>query len=174
MGCSFVTLPWLSIKPLERIGLEWLHDIAPFVGRLLILFGIDNLDSLMPFWKVIGIRPPGWLALMLNAQTRGGLLLLVIVAAVVGGLVYLLAHWVAATRRPRISAPFLVVTAAALLLLLLYRLPDIDGLGEHDFSNIVALSLPIVFNIHLSWLGPLVMVVGLVMLLADGVRRLQE
>jgi hypothetical protein len=175
MGLSFVTLPWLSLKPLERIGLDWLHDVVPFAGGLLTFFHIDSLDRLLPFWRIIGIRPPGWLALLLNAQTWGGLFWLGLEAVVVGGLVYLLAHWVAAApRKPRLSAPVLVATAAVLLLLLLYRLPTIDGLGEHDFSNLLPLVLPIVFNIHMSSVGPLVMVVGLVLLLVGGILRAQE
>lgn len=172
MALGFFSLPWLSIKPLERIGLDWLHDVAPFLGRLLALLGVDNLDRLLPIWRVMGIRPPGWLALVLNAESWSGLLGLGLGAVMLGGLIYALAHWIAVRRTPRYTAVALAIVATVLLLLLLYRLPDVDGLGEHDFRNIIPLILPVIFNIHLTWPGPLFMVAGLLLMLADALRHL--
>lgn len=173
MGLSLVTLPWLNFSPLERIGLDWLYEVAPFVGRLLELFGIHDLDRLQPFWRAIGIRPPGWLALVLNAQSWIGLLGLVLTIGILGGIIFGLAEWTAFRRRQGFSAILQAVIAFVLLLLLLYHLPGLDGLGEHDFSNILALSTLVILNVHLSWLGPFIMMVGLAMVLVDGVRRLK-
>lgn len=174
MALSFFTLPWLTFSPLERVGLDWLYDVAPYLGRLLALLGIDNLDRLLPIWRVIGIHPPGWLALALNAQTWPGLLWLGVVTALLGGLIFALALWVELARRPKWSAAALIALATLSLLTLLYFLPDIDGLGEHDFSNIVALVIPIFLNVHMSWFGPFVMVSALLLLLVGGINRFNE
>ena len=148
--------------------------MAPHLGRLLALLGVDNLDLLLPIWRVIGIRPPGWLALALNAQTWPGLLWLMVVATLVGGLIFALAHWVALRPCPRWSAAALIVLSTLSLTALIYFLPDIDGLGEHDFSNIAALIIRIFLNVHISWLGPFVMVSALLLLLVGGITKLSE
>ena len=47
MLISFGVLPWLSLQPLDPIGLEWLGDALPMAGRLLALLG-----ALAGWWPV--------------------------------------------------------------------------------------------------------------------------
>lgn len=168
MLISFGVLPWLSLQPLDPIGLEWLGDALPMAGRLLALLGAKSLSAVLGWMGVIGFLTNwyGWVALLLTAGPP------VWVAATLLGVVALGAAWAVGVGRQKPAAYVLLAAAAALVLLVAYSLPLIDGLGEHPFPHPLTVTLPFL-GARLNWLGPGVMFVALGLLMGDALLTLR-
>lgn len=168
MLISFGVLPWLSLQPLDPIGLAWLGDALPVAGRLLVLMGAKSVSAALGWVGVIGFLTnwQGWLALLLTAGPP------VWVAALLLGTVALAAAWAVGVGRQKPAAYVLLATAAALVLLVAYSLPLIDGLGEHPFPHPLTVTLPFL-GARLNWLGPGVMFIALGLLMGDALLTLR-
>lgn len=163
---SFFKLPWLNLQPLKLIGLDWLVDLAPMLEPLLGKWGlkgaqrgVESFGLLEPFFE-----PRGWLTLLLvtNKWLMPTLLLL-------GTLSFIFILWLLFKPTNKAVGAALMVTSAANLLFLFYFLPDIDGMGERPFPNIMSLAQPLL-GAHLEWIGPIVMIISLCLMLMAGAQ----
>ncbi|WP_374688809.1 hypothetical protein [Promineifilum sp.] len=169
MLISFFILPWLSLRPLDLIGLGWLGEALPTASRLLVLLGIRSLETALRWLGVTGLLTNwrGWLTLPLTTGPA-----VWIVSTLLGALVFVAAHVVNWTRA-RWAAWLLLLAAAGLTLLIAYHLPIIDGLGERPYPQASTIALPILAA-RLHWAGPAVMGLGLALCLIGALHALSE
>lgn len=161
---SFFFLPWLDLQPLKHFGLEWLFDALPFaelfakwIGKELVVNLIEKLSGLE-----ILFQPPGWLTLLITAP-----IVLWPILLCLGGMIIFTGFLVAFQFRSPKIGKMLVVLAIGLLAIVYGSLPAIDGIGERAFPHPLTVVIPLL-GAKINWLGPAVMILGLVFLAIGG------
>ena len=172
VNVSFFYLPWLDLSPIKGSIIGDLLGIAPdAAGQLLAWRGMDaaaqKMEAVASF---IGLfEPPGWLTLLITSPHIPVFLL----ALLVGMAAIVLAVLVAWPVRPPAVGYALAGCSAFLLLSIIYFLPDIEGLGERAFPNVLSLAVPLL-QVEIIWFGPLVMMLGLLLMLVGGLAQTQQ
>lgn len=164
MLVSFFILPWLDLQPLKHFNLGWVFGTVPWLELLGKWVGMDWLLNILE--KLSGLEilfePPGWLTLILAA--RPWLWFVTIPCGVIAVIASWLVSWPVQHKWP---GYLLSVTSFILLLILFLGLPEIDGLGERSFPNMMALLVPIL-GTHIIVPGPLAMLIALLGLVLTG------
>ncbi len=172
VNISFFYLPWLDLSPIKGSLTGELLGIAPdAAGQLLAWRGMDaaaqKMEAVASF---IGLfEPPGWLTLLITSPHIPVFLL----ALLVGMTAIALAALVVWPVRHPVFGYALAGCSAFLLLSIIYFLPDIEGLGERAFPNVLSLAVPLL-QVEIIWFGPLVMMLGLLLMLVGGLAQAQQ
>ncbi len=173
MNVSFFYLPWLDLSPLKESLWGDALGIAPdAAGQMLAWRGMDSAAHKMDFLaSVVRVfEPPGWATLFLTSPHWLLTLLLLGIGIVIITLAVLIT-W--QPKQPPVLGYALSICTAVLLFIIIYFLPEIEGLGEHSLPNILAIAIPLL-RVEIAWLGPLVMMLGLLFLLAGGLAHGQQ
>ena len=169
MLVSFFILPWLDLQPLKHFNLAWVFGTVPWLELVGKWVGMDWLLTILE--KLSGLEilfePPGWLTLILAARPW---LWLVTIPC---GFVTVGASWLVSWPvQHKLPGYLLSVTSFILLVILFLGLPEIDGLGERAFPNMMALIVPIL-GAHIIVPGPLAMLIALLGLVLTGATHVE-
>lgn len=172
VNVSFFYLPWLDLSPVKGSLLKDLLDFAPDVaGQVLEWRGLSSAAQGMErVASVVGLfELSGWETLLLTSPHP----LVLVLLGLLGVVAIALAVWTAWPARHPAVGYSLAVCSAWLLLSIIYYLPEIEGLGERAFPSLLAVAVPL-FQVEIIWLGPLVMMLGLLLMLAGGLMQAQQ
>ncbi len=172
VNISFFYLPWLDLSPIKGSVFRDLLDVAPdmlipfleHAGKDSMAGGMEAVSTVVGLFEL-----PGWQTLLLNSPSflLTGFVLLVGFAAI---LLAMCVSWPVQT--PKVGYA-LAGCSAFLLFVTICFLPEIEELGERVFPHPLALAVPLL-QIEIIWLGPLVMFLLLLLMIAGGLVHAQS
>lgn len=172
INISFFYLPWLDLSPIKGTLWRDLLDFAPdVVGQILSWRGLETAAHGMErVTQVVGLfELSGWEALFLTSPSVWVFVLVGLLGLVATILTVLLAWPV---RHPVVGYS-LALCSLFLLCLNISYLPEIEELGERAFPNPFAVAVPLL-QVEINWLGPFVMLLGLLLMVVGGLAQTQQ
>ena len=172
VNISFFYLPWLDLSPIKGSLWRDLLDFAPdVVGQMLSWRSIDSAArGLETVSQVVGFfELSGWETLLVTVP-HALLFFLIGLLGIAAYLLTILLAW--PVRHPAIGYA-LALCAVTLFCITIYFLPEIEELGERSFPSLFAIAVPLL-QVEINWLGPLMMLFGLLLMLVGGLAQTQQ